>query len=206
MKKYNYIYLSGPMTGYKDFNHPHFNEIANDLRSYGYNILNPAENDGGDTSKSWDYYLKMDIRQLTECDAIAVLKGWEKSKGAKLEVHVARTLGYDVLDAYTMNALDIKETGLQEAQRLVYGDRNDAYGHPYHDFKRTVGMINSLLAHKLKEELDPSDWALCMICAKMSREVNKPKRDNKVDICGYAETKMMVDQYMEEKTYETTIL
>jgi hypothetical protein len=77
---------------------------------------------------------------------------------------------------------------LDEARRLVYGPREHAYDHPRRDFTRTVGMLNALFAAKLREPLTPADFALIMICCKLSREVFRHKRDNVVDIAGYAET------------------
>jgi len=77
------------------------------------------------------------------------------------------------------------ESILLEAEKLTNGDRQNDYGHPYYDFKRTIGMINALFEHKLKEPLTPTDFALIMNCCKMSREVNHPKRDNIVDGAGY---------------------
>lgn len=80
------------------------------------------------------------------------------------------------------------ESILQEAQRLVHGDRGADYGHPLDDFTKTATLFNTLTG----ANLTPSDVALFMICVKLSREANKHKRDNLVDLCGYAETYMMV--------------
>ena len=77
---------------------------------------------------------------------------------------------------------------LQEADGLTSGARISAYGPPAVDFGRTVGMMNALFAHKLIEPFTASDFALIMICCKLSREVNQHKRDNLVDIAGYART------------------
>jgi hypothetical protein len=76
---------------------------------------------------------------------------------------------------------------LTEAQGLVHGARNEAYGHPADDYARTAGMFSALLAHKLKEPLTPQEAIMFMICVKLSRQVNKPKRDNAVDGAGYFE-------------------
>lgn len=45
----------------------------------------------------WADYLRKDlIAMLTDCTAVATLPGWESSRGALLEVHVAGALGMRV--------------------------------------------------------------------------------------------------------------
>lgn len=81
------------------------------------------------------------------------------------------------------------ESILMEAHRLVHGDRGAQYGHPLDDMGRTGGMLTHLLSDKLKDgvKLDARDVAMIMICVKLSRERNKPKRDNRADGAGYWE-------------------
>jgi hypothetical protein len=76
---------------------------------------------------------------------------------------------------------------LTEAQGLVHGDRNAQYGAPAEEYTRTVGMVNAMLGAKLKEPLTPEDLAYIMVCLKLSRQINKPKRDSLVDAAGYCE-------------------
>ena len=80
-----------------------------------------------------------------------------------------------------------RESVLVEAHGLVHGDRNASYGHPLDDYTRTSGMVSAMLAHKLKEPLTAEDLILIMCQVKISRQVNKAKRDNAVDLAGYAE-------------------
>ena len=68
----------------------------------------------------------------------------------------------------------------------VVEQRGSAYGPPYEHFSRTVGLINVLFADALKRPLVPSDWAQFMILDKLAREQERPKRDNAMDIAGYA--------------------
>ncbi len=69
-------------------------------------------------------------------------------------------------------------------------------------------MINSLFAEKIKKDFTPEDWALMMCCAKMSREINSPKRDNITDLAGYAgcleKIKKKRKEINERKTSRTT--
>jgi hypothetical protein len=86
------LYLSGPMSGIEHFNYPAFNGAAHLLREAGHDVFNPAETDGGDTSKPYAYYMRIDIPAVMEAEAVCVLPGWEHSRGARLEVDIARAL------------------------------------------------------------------------------------------------------------------
>lgn len=85
----------------------------------------------------------------------------------------------------------MSDSVLLEAQGLVHGARQDAYGHPVHDFTRTAKMWSAILG----VEVSASQVGLCMCAVKISRQCNRPKRDNMVDLAGYAETVQMVEDY-----------
>jgi hypothetical protein len=86
-------YIAGPMTGYQDHNYPAFHKAAAEMRALGWEVINPAENHGGNQSLPREDYFRTDIPQLVTCDAILMLNGWRKSKGALLEFAVARACG-----------------------------------------------------------------------------------------------------------------
>lgn len=85
------IYLAGPMTGLPDFNFPAFHALAYRLRERGMTVVNPAEVNP-DQAMSWSDCMRRDIAELVTCHAIALLPGWQNSKGATLEHHIAERL------------------------------------------------------------------------------------------------------------------
>lgn len=88
------VYLSGAMSGIPDNNFPAFHAWAKRLRANGFDVVSPAEIEESDT---WEGYLRTDLRELCTCEAIALIPGWENSKGAHLELHVAHRLGLKVM-------------------------------------------------------------------------------------------------------------
>lgn len=112
------IYVAGPMRGIPEFNFPAFNAAAERLRSAGHTVFNPAEKDverhGTDISKGnptgceqqaakehgFDLRVALgaDLAWIcAQADAIAMLPGWQKSKGATAEHATALALGLEVL-------------------------------------------------------------------------------------------------------------
>jgi len=111
------LYLAGPMTGYPKFNFPAFDYAAAMLRARGFEVFSPAENDretiGCAAENSLDgdqdalqrisgFDLRAALRDDTHyicvhADGIALLPGWEKSKGATAEHALAVALGHTVI-------------------------------------------------------------------------------------------------------------
>lgn len=77
---------------------------------------------------------------------------------------------------------------LREAEKLITGDRNAAYGSPTQNFQDTARIWTVQLGHKLKEGavIDPGEVASLMIGLKLARIKASPKLDNWMDIAGYA--------------------
>ena len=88
-------YLAGPMSGLPDLNFPLFHAEAARLRALGHEVVNPAELNP-DHTMPWAECLRRDIPGLLTCEGIALLPGWEKSRGAVLEHHIATALGMRV--------------------------------------------------------------------------------------------------------------
>jgi hypothetical protein len=90
---------------------------------------------------------------------------------------------------------------LEEASRLVHGDRGGNYGHPFDDFTRTAAIVNPILAYKLKEPLIAEDVIKVLLAVKLSRETNLAAHDNRVDLAGYAE---VLDMTIRERVRRET--
>ena len=111
------IYISGPMSGYSEFNYPKFVRVAKALRAKGHKVLNPATQvrpmlangktitikelhrlmEIGEVSQkeAWLCFLRGDIIALAKkCNAIYLLKNYKDSKGARWELATAKKMGF----------------------------------------------------------------------------------------------------------------
>lgn len=109
-------YLSGPMSGYPQYNFPAFAQAAETLRGFGYNLVSPAElddpevyaaviNDPQGTSLDSDDHARLLARDLVivslpNCVGCMVLPGWQVSVGALAETYVADVLGKQIVAFY----------------------------------------------------------------------------------------------------------
>lgn len=95
------LYIAGPMTGLPDFNYPAFLDAQDDLRDRGYGTLNPVDSEQNNPTpgkpQSWDWYMRQALAMVLVAEGVAVLPGWECSRGARLEVDVAHALRLPVL-------------------------------------------------------------------------------------------------------------
>lgn len=86
------LYICGPMTGLPGLNFDAFFEADKKLRDAGYEVLNPADRAGRTAGKPWEWYLRRCIKDVADADGLAVLPGWNRSRGAQLEHHIASSL------------------------------------------------------------------------------------------------------------------
>ncbi len=106
------LYVAGPMTGIPSFNIPAFDAAAAMLRAAGHDVISPAElddpriraislasEDGRIATlethgATWGDFLARDVKLLADdgIEGVAVLPGWDKSRGARLETFVASAM------------------------------------------------------------------------------------------------------------------
>lgn len=83
---------------------------------------------------------------------------------------------------------------LAEAQRLVYGQKEEAYGDAREDLERVAGMWGAVLGTPVQ----PWQVAACMVALKVSRLCHRRTRDSWVDVAGWADVGAQVDCETEE--------
>lgn len=88
-------YISGPMTGFFDFNFPAFFSMENMIIKI-CGVVNPAriaqKVDRTKKNPTYGDYLKADITELMDCDCVFFLEGYESSRGATLEKRIAEAM------------------------------------------------------------------------------------------------------------------
>jgi hypothetical protein len=104
------LYLAGPMRGYRDQNYPAFEVAAKRLREAGHNVYSPVEDNlrqgiTPEVAKD-ETFLKVRFLQdlkfiCEEAEGIAVMEGWQQSKGAKAEAAVGVAIGVPWLEVET---------------------------------------------------------------------------------------------------------
>ncbi len=72
---------------------------------------------------------------------------------------------------------------IEEAQKIVHGQRNEDYGDMADSFKRIAALWSGYLG----TQVDMFDVAKMMILLKVSRAKHGNHRDSYVDIVGYVE-------------------
>lgn len=107
------VYISGPIASDPDARE-HFAQAAEAVRATGREVVNPFDvppvdhegescpdagypaGDGSDDHTSSCCYMRTDLRALLDCDVIHLLPGWERYKGAGVELAVAQACGLRV--------------------------------------------------------------------------------------------------------------
>ncbi len=110
------IYLAGPMTGKPHFNYEAFQEATRLLRAAGHIVTSPVQLDMAtygiemfynnatgdpDKAKAEGFDLRqaaiIDLNCLINSEAIALLPGFEESRGAMAELAVAKWMGLETI-------------------------------------------------------------------------------------------------------------
>ena len=201
-------YLAGPMTGYKLWNFPAFDQATQELRSSGWTIFSPAEmnrvagfheDDEVFSSQQLGEAMRRDFKAICEVDAIILLPGWRESKGATAELSLGRSLGIDVLE-YSPEDGSVQpfDEGQQPLARTpflkVIEQIVEMHNKKQSDYGRTGDPFSNVRA---SEDFGISGWVGCMVRAndKMRRIqkaaeggvlVNEGVEDSLIDLAVYS--------------------
>ena len=188
------VYIAGPMSGLPEFNFPAFRAAAKRWRDAGWEVVSPHEMDEqidgfdakSDKAMPMEHYMRRDVPELAKCDAIALLPGWEVSKGANNEINVGRMCGLAFYDADTFSEYEFKarrDNILMQSERAVYGDRQRVYGLAKENHENIAAIWSVIL----QREVTWQQVVQCMVGVKLARLVNSPDhKDSYIDIAGYA--------------------
>ena len=121
MSKKLKIYVAGPMSGLPNLNWEAFDAKEKQLRADGWDVVNPARFDisEGRVQMDMDFvngrfqpgqtigqFMERDLPEVRECDAIFLMRDWDKSEGAKLERAEAERCGKLVIVVDDFNITD----------------------------------------------------------------------------------------------------
>ena len=175
------VYIAGPMTGIPMWNFPAFFDAEHQLLELGYSVLNPAHNDGKNVEEAmasagspekpnypWSYYMKRDLPHVMSADMVCLLPGWQNSKGARLEVHVAQALGLPLMilqneqlvpRVQVLGLSGYARTGKDTVANILveqYGYTRMSFADPMRDALYALNPIVGLAGSDYNEEVDLS--------------------------------------------------
>lgn len=86
------LYISGAITNNPEYK-KQFTDKYYELQD-NYIVLHPLMINA---NLSWKEYMKIDLAMISVCDVVYMMKGWESSRGAKIEHFFAQMNGISII-------------------------------------------------------------------------------------------------------------
>lgn len=87
------IYISGSISQNENYEQQ-FTDKEKELLDEGYIVLSPLFIQA---QLEWKEYMRIDLVMIDVCDVIYMMKGWETSRGAKIEECYAKMRGKEII-------------------------------------------------------------------------------------------------------------
>jgi Domain of unknown function (DUF4406) len=123
------IYISGPITNIEGGNQQAFAAATDLLNELGYAAINPHQlfTNIDTTDFEWEDYMRGCIVALMQANEVVTIDGWEQSRGAIIEVDLARKLNIPVThivkyESEAKQLADKLERALPENQPKPHAD------------------------------------------------------------------------------------
>lgn len=119
-KQLKKVYISGPITGIQDSNKPAFEKAEQKLKSLNFEVVNPHKLFSEEeileverkvntfewtSDQAWAHFMKRDIEALVKCEFVAVLPYWETSRGANVELAIAKAVKMPIVQADSLQEI-----------------------------------------------------------------------------------------------------
>lgn len=113
-------YVSGPMAVFgndQEYLTKLFTGVAHSLRLHGIDPTTPLE-DGLSWDAGYAEHLTADLLNLSKCDGLYLLPGWEHSKGCAVELHWAVIFGIPIY--YNMASCPLCRFSAERSRQLLF--------------------------------------------------------------------------------------
>lgn len=122
-----------------------------------------------------------DVAEVGQTDSTWILQGEAELKRER------RFVGAGLLAHETAAADPNPTQDALDTVTAVLRERSGNYGPPDEHFARTIGALNAIFAHKLREPFTVDDWPQIMLIDKIARNQGSAKiSDTPLDAMGYS--------------------
>ena len=119
------IYISGKISGLEfEDAYKKFMDAQLKYESAGFEVVNPMKITH-DHDLTWESYMKADLKEMMDCDAILMQNNWKDSKGAIVEHNLAKDLGLAIMHIGRHRNTDIELSKKYNRDEIFSNEKDD---------------------------------------------------------------------------------